>query len=139
MASTSKAQERPTSLKGKKDSFEFEIWVEIDGKPLEAYGVTEGEDGVPEAWIASEAGKVSICVSITGWQIADFRERPQAYAVAVRMKNTDFVSQTITMCLVAHADQSPTFAETLALALSRSSCPVRYRRRRDQEDELPRP
>lgn len=59
MASTSKTTARSTGLKGKKEEFDFEVWVEIDGKPLEVYGVNQGDDGVPaEAWIASEGGKV---------------------------------------------------------------------------------
>jgi hypothetical protein len=49
----------PKRLIGKKEDFDFEMWVEVDGKPLEIYAVTEGEGGVPEAWIASEIGKVS--------------------------------------------------------------------------------
>jgi hypothetical protein len=49
----------PKRLTGKKGEYNSEMWVEIDGRPLEVYAVTEGEGGVPEAWIASEIGKVS--------------------------------------------------------------------------------
>jgi hypothetical protein len=49
----------PKRLTGRKGEFHFEMWVEIEGKPLEIYAVTQGADGTPEAWIASEIGKVS--------------------------------------------------------------------------------
>jgi hypothetical protein len=49
----------PTRLTGKKGDYTFEMWVEIEGRPLEIYGLTTGDDGVLEAWIASEIGKVS--------------------------------------------------------------------------------
>lgn len=49
----------PKRLTGKRGEFDFEMWVEVEGRPLEVYAVTEGEGGVPEAWIASEIGKVS--------------------------------------------------------------------------------
>jgi hypothetical protein len=54
---------RPTRLTGKKGggkgAITFEMWVEVEGKPLEVYGITEGEDGILEGWIVSEVGKVS--------------------------------------------------------------------------------
>jgi hypothetical protein len=50
----------PKRLTGKEGDFDFEMWVEVDGKPLEIYAVTKGDGGVPEAWIASEIGKVSL-------------------------------------------------------------------------------
>lgn len=59
----SNVQQRPTPLTGTKRNFTFEIWVEIEGRPLEIYGETRGEDGVLEAWIPSEEGKVGVSVS----------------------------------------------------------------------------
>jgi hypothetical protein len=50
---------QPLRLTGKKGNYTFEMWVEIEGRPLEVYGVSEGEDGILEAWIVSEIGKVS--------------------------------------------------------------------------------
>jgi hypothetical protein len=50
---------RPLRLTGKKGDYTFEMWVEIESRPLEVYGVSEGEDGILEAWIVSEIGKVS--------------------------------------------------------------------------------
>jgi hypothetical protein len=58
MATT--AKEQPTRLIGKKGDLTFELWVEIDGKPLQIYGENEGEDSITEAWIPSEEGKVSL-------------------------------------------------------------------------------
>jgi hypothetical protein len=49
-----------TRLTGKKGDYTFEMWVEVEGKPLEVYGVSEGEDGILEGWIVSEVGKVSV-------------------------------------------------------------------------------
>jgi hypothetical protein len=49
----------PTRLTGKKGDMTFAMWVEIEGKPLPIYGVTEGDDGIPEAWVCSEIDKVS--------------------------------------------------------------------------------
>ena len=44
----------------------FEMWVEIEGKPLEVFAEEESTDGALEAWIASEEGKVSLLVFIVG-------------------------------------------------------------------------
>jgi hypothetical protein len=49
----------PTHLTSKKGDYTFEMWVEVEGRPLEIYGVSEGDDGILEAWIASEIDKVS--------------------------------------------------------------------------------
>jgi hypothetical protein len=51
--------DQPTRLTGKKGDFSFEMWVEVEGRPLEVYGIAEGHDGILEAWIASEIDKVS--------------------------------------------------------------------------------
>lgn len=51
--------DQPTRLTGGKGDYKVEMWVEIEGRPLDVYGVSEGEDGVPEAWIVSEIHKVS--------------------------------------------------------------------------------
>lgn len=48
----------PTVLTGKRDDITFEMWIEIDGRPLKVYGEAEMEGGGSEAWIASENGKV---------------------------------------------------------------------------------
>lgn len=40
---------QPTRLSCKKGDFESEMWVQIDGKPVEVYGATVGADGTPEA------------------------------------------------------------------------------------------
>jgi hypothetical protein len=39
----------PKRLTGRKGDYKFEMWVEIEGKPLEIYAVTQGVDGTPEA------------------------------------------------------------------------------------------
>jgi hypothetical protein len=49
----------PTRLIGKKGDYTFEMWIEVEGRPLEVYGISEGEDGILEAWITSEIDKVS--------------------------------------------------------------------------------
>jgi hypothetical protein len=51
--------DQPTRLTGKKGDHTFEMWVEVEGTPLEVYGISEGDDGILEAWIASEIDKVS--------------------------------------------------------------------------------
>jgi hypothetical protein len=55
---------QPTRLTGRKGGgkggITFEMWVEVEGKPLEVYGITEGEEGILEGWIISEVGKVSV-------------------------------------------------------------------------------
>lgn len=51
-------QAHPTILTGRKEDISFEMWVEVDGKPLKVYGEAEMESGGSEAWIASEIGKV---------------------------------------------------------------------------------
>jgi hypothetical protein len=47
-------------LTGKKDGMTFEMWVEIDGKPVEVYGAADLDGEGSEAWIASEEGKVCL-------------------------------------------------------------------------------
>jgi hypothetical protein len=47
-----------TVLTGKKDDVTFEMWIQIDGRPLKVYGEAEMDGGGSEAWIASENGKV---------------------------------------------------------------------------------
>lgn len=54
------SQEHPTSLIAKKGNITFEMWVEIDGRPLEVYTEEELMEGGAEAWIASEDGKVRL-------------------------------------------------------------------------------
>lgn len=58
---------RPHRLTGKKGDYTFDMWVEIEGRPLKVYGVSEGEDGILEAWIVSEIGKVSLSLTPYGW------------------------------------------------------------------------
>jgi hypothetical protein len=68
--------DQPTRLTCKTDDYEFEMWVEIEGRPLDVYGVSEGQDGVLEAWVVSEIGKVSFphtrYEQIVSHSIADF-------------------------------------------------------------------
>jgi hypothetical protein len=52
--------DHPTRLTGKKGDHTFAMWVEVEGRPLEIYGITEGEDRILEAWVASEIDKVSL-------------------------------------------------------------------------------
>jgi hypothetical protein len=52
------SKDRPTILTGRKDNMTFEMWVEIEGRPVEVYGEVEMDGGGSEAWIASEEGKV---------------------------------------------------------------------------------
>jgi hypothetical protein len=52
-----------TRLTGKKGDYTFEMWVEIEGRPVAVYGVTEAEDGTPEGWFVSEIGKVSLSLA----------------------------------------------------------------------------
>jgi hypothetical protein len=65
-----------TRVTGKKGDYTFEMWVEIEGRPLDVYGVSEGQDGVLEAWVVSEIGKVSFphtrYEQIVSHSIADF-------------------------------------------------------------------
>jgi hypothetical protein len=58
-------KQKPTILTGKKDGVTFEMSVEIDGTALEVFETEEmpDEEG-PEAWIASEKGKVCPSVEI---------------------------------------------------------------------------
>ncbi|GHJ86169.1 hypothetical protein NliqN6_2571 [Naganishia liquefaciens] len=49
-----------TSLSGRKGNVTFEMWVEIEGKPLEVFAEEESTDGALEAWIASEEGKTLV-------------------------------------------------------------------------------
>jgi hypothetical protein len=52
------SKDRPRVLIGKKGNMTFEMWVKIDGRPLEVYGEAELDEGGSEAWIASEEGEV---------------------------------------------------------------------------------
>jgi hypothetical protein len=52
-------KEHPTVLTGRRDDVNFEMRVEVDGKPLKIYGDREMDGDGSEAWIASENGKVS--------------------------------------------------------------------------------
>lgn len=54
-----------TILTGRKEDISFEMWVEVDGKPLEVYGEAEMESGGSEAWIASEIGKVCFSTELS--------------------------------------------------------------------------
>jgi hypothetical protein len=54
------SKDRPRVLIGKKGNMTFEMWVKIDGRPLEVYGEADLEGGGSEAWIASEEGKVCL-------------------------------------------------------------------------------
>jgi hypothetical protein len=51
-------KKQATVLTGKKDGVTFEMWVEIDGKPVEVYGAADVDGKGSEACIASEEGKV---------------------------------------------------------------------------------
>lgn len=62
---TAVMRKRPTRLTGKKDGITFEIWVEIDGKPLEVFGEADSDDGGSEAWITSKEGKVCLPGTVT--------------------------------------------------------------------------
>jgi hypothetical protein len=53
-------EQQSTILTGEKGGMVFEMWVEVDGKPLEVYAAAEMDDGGSEAWIASEDGKVCL-------------------------------------------------------------------------------
>jgi hypothetical protein len=51
--------EEATRLTGRKDDYGFEMWVEIEGTPVEVYDVKELEDGTHEGWFISEIDEVS--------------------------------------------------------------------------------
>jgi hypothetical protein len=53
-----KPNRQPTRLTGGKGDHKVEMWVEIEGRPLEIYGISEGDDGILEGWIVSEIDKV---------------------------------------------------------------------------------
>jgi hypothetical protein len=51
--------EQATRLTGRKDDYGFEMWVEIEGTPVEVYDVKELDDGTHEGWFISEIDEVS--------------------------------------------------------------------------------
>lgn len=59
----------PTRLFGENEGFECQLWVEIDARELQVYKQNMAVDGVLEAWIPSEEGRVGFRVL----QVAEMR------------------------------------------------------------------